>query len=203
MLDESIPEQDVVTTRLAFIDTFVGTLLAPMQTFRQLALESRKDTSPLPGAFFIVLLAFAMDALRLTPVNQMGWALVNIPSEATGGLMLWLLSASLVSLAALCFGAEMAKIRACYVTLGWSLLPWIFLSPLSCFAKVLGGVEVLLMALPLTWIVFLQVIAIKESFQMKVWQALILVMLLPTLLSWYQMLQFVQSLTATLGSLLN
>lgn len=197
-----LPEQEQ-SSKLSFIDTFLGTLLAPVQTFRQLALESINDTSALPGAFFIVILAFALDGLRLTPGGQLGWALINVPGEITGGLALWLLSAIVVSMTALCFGADMAKVRACFVTLGWSLLPWIFLGPLACFAKIFGTVQVLFMAIPLAWIIFLQVVAVKQSFQMKIWQALVLVMVLPPTLSSYQTLQFIQSLTATLGYLFN
>lgn len=202
-MHEDAPVLEQARANLTFIETFLGTLVAPIQTARRLALESRADTSQLPGAFCLVILVFAFDALRLTPAKELGWALINVPGEVTGGLTLWLLSALLVSLAALCFGVAVSKVRAAFVTLGWSLLPWVFLGPIACFWRVFGHAHVILMAVPLCWILFLQIVAIKESFEMKLWQVLVLVLLLPPILSWYQMLQFLQSLTATVGSLLN
>lgn len=190
------------TMKLGFIDTLFGTLCAPVQTFRHLALCCKQDSSQLPAAFAVVILVFALDALRLTPANQISWALFNVPSEVSGGIMLWLLSAGVVSLTSLCFGQDTGKVRASFVTLAWSLLPWLFTGPIACFWKILGPAHVLFMTVPLLWIVFLQIVAIKESFEMKTWQSIVLVLLIPPLLSWYQLMQFLQALAATLGSLM-
>jgi hypothetical protein len=200
-MSEDVLTQDLPAERLELIDTFLGTLIAPVQTFKQLSLECRDDIKHLPGAFGIVVLVFALDALRLTPASEIGWAVLNVPFEVTGGLLLWLLSAFVVSLCALCFGASAARVRSAFVTLGWSLLPWIFMAPLSCFWKVSGPAHFLLMALPLVWVFFLQIVAIMQSFEMKSWQVLVLVLLVPPLLSWYQCMQFIQSLIVTLGSI--
>lgn len=188
---------------IGFIETFLGTLIAPLQTFKQLAEECQTELAHLPFAFGIVILVFALDALRLTPANQIGMAVLNVPLEVTGGLTLWLLSAAVVGLAALCFGVDSAKVRAAFVTLAWSLLPWIFMGPIACFWKILGQAHVLLMSIPLAWILFLQIIAVKQSFQMKAWQALVLVLVVPTLMSWYQLMQFLQTLAATLASMIS
>ncbi|MBX9721113.1 MAG: YIP1 family protein [Candidatus Obscuribacterales bacterium] len=189
-------------TQLGFIDTFMGTLVAPVQTFKKLSEDCSHEINHLPGALAIVVLVFAMDALRLTPAKHVGWALFNIPSEVTGGLTLWVLSAAVVGLTALCFGAPMSKLRAAFVTLAWSLLPWIFMGPIACFNTVLGNANVLFMGIPLVWILVLQIIAVKQSFDMKVWQALVLFLVVPPLLSWYQFMQLLQGLAATIGSLL-
>ncbi|MBX9688887.1 MAG: YIP1 family protein [Candidatus Obscuribacterales bacterium] len=202
MSEENILPQEKFAG-LSFIESFLGTLIAPSQTFKALAQDCKTETAHLPAALAIVVLVFAADALRLTPANGIGWAAVNIPTEVSGGILLWLLSASTVSLTALCFGIESSKARAAFVTLAWSLLPWIFMGPLSCFWKLLGPAHVLLMAIPLCWILLLQIIAIKESFQLKVWQTLVLVFIIPPMLSSFQLFQFLQALTATLGSLLS
>ncbi len=196
-----IPGRDEAQN-ISFIDTFLGTLVAPVQTFNQLASDCRSEVKHLPGAMCIIALVFTLDALRLTPLRDLSWALVSIPGELSGGFFLWLLAAATVSLTALCFGQEGYKARAAFVTLAWSFLPWIFLGPISCFWKVLGPAHVLFMAVPLVWILVLQIIAVKSSFEMKAWQSLALVLLVPPLLSWFQLLQFMQALTATLGSLI-
>ena len=188
--------------KLSFMETFVGTLLAPVQTFNRLAQDCKHHTNHLPAAFAIVVMVFALDALRLTPTGAWGWALFNVPTEVFGGIAIWLLAAGVISLTALCFSVESWKARAAFVTLAWSFLPWIFMGPISCFAKLLGGTHVLFMIIPFTWIFFLQIVAIKQSFEMRAWQALALLLLVPPLLSSFQLMQFLQALSATVGSLI-
>lgn len=182
------------------LDIFLGTLVCPVQTFRQLAQDCFHEANHLPAAFGIVILIFALDALRLTPPNKLYYAVLGVPSEVVGGLTLWLLSAAVISLTAMCFGAEMAKVRALFVTMAWSLLPWIFLGPIACFWKVLGSTHVLFMTIPICWVFFLQLVAIKQSLQLKIWQVLCLALIVPTLLSWYQMMQFLGLFAALVGS---
>ena len=182
------------------LDIFIGTLLCPVQTFRQLAEDCRNEANHLPAAFAAVILIFALDALRLTPPSRLHFALFNVPSEVVGGLTLWLLSAAVVSLTAMCFGAELSKVRACFVTMAWSLTPWIFLGPIACFWKVFGSAHVLLMTIPVLWIFFLQLVAIKQSLQLKIWQVLVLALVVPSLLSWYQLMQFLEIVAAVIGS---
>jgi len=202
MSEETIPGNETPqSSSLGFVETMLGTLVAPVQTFRLLSADCRSEIKHLPGALAIVILVFALDAMRLTPANQISWALINVPSEVGGGIILWLLSAGVVSLAALCFGQESYKARASFVTLAWSLLPWIFTGIIACFWKVLGPAHVIFMSIPLCWILFLQIVAIQQSFELKTWQSLTLVLLVPPLISWYQMMQFLQSVAAVFGSL--
>lgn len=200
-MTEEVIAENAVVHRLSFMDSFIGTLSAPTVTFRRLSQECYEEVNHLVGAVCIVVLVFGLDALRITPANEIKWAVLNVPLEITGGLTLWLLSAGIASLTALCFGVDIAKTRAAFVTMAWSLAPWIFMGPIACFWKILGASHVLFMAVPLLWILILQIIAIKESFQMKVWQALVFVLVIPPLLSWFQLMQFAQSLAATFGSL--
>jgi len=187
----------VLDRKLPFIEAFLGTLLSPNETFKRLASESRQDTHQLPAAFAIVVIVSALDAFRLSGSGKMAFAMLGF--EVTGAVMIWVLSALVIGLTALSFGTPSTNLRAAFVTMAWSLLPWIFLGPLACYAKLLGVLRSLLMCLPLFWILLLQIIAIKNSFEMKTWQALMLVFIVPALLSWYQILQFFQSLAATLG----
>ena len=200
MTQDAIAE-NIVVPKLCFIETFIGTLTAPVSTFRRLAQECYSEVNHLLGAVCIVVLVFGLDALRLTPANEIKWAVLNVPMEITGGISLWLLSAGVISLTALCFSVDISRARAAFVTLAWSLSPWIFMGPIACFWKLLGTAHVLFMTVPLLWILILQIIAVKESFQMKIWQALVLVLVIPPLLSWFQLMQFAQSLAATFGSL--
>lgn len=201
MTEEAIATPVSNQGRLGFIEIFFGTLVSPVKTFRQLSEDCRTDTNHLPAAVALVIFVFALDALRLTPPNEIGWALFNVPAEVSGGITLWLLTAALVSLLAICFGIDSNKCRACFVTLAWSFLPWIFTGPIACFWKVLGRTHVLFMTIPLLWILILQIIAIKESFQLKLWRVLLLVLLVPPLFSFLQMMQFLQSLAAVVGSI--
>lgn len=187
--------------KLSFIETFVGTLLAPIQTFNRLREDCAIEASHLPTALAIVVLVFSLDAVRLSSAKEPGWILVNVPTEVTAGIVLWLLAAGIVSLTGLCFGASAAKARTTFVTFAWSFLPWIFMGPISCLSSLLGKAHVLFMIIPFCWIVFLQIAAIKCSYDMKAWQALILVLLIPPMLSWFQALQFFQGLLAVIGSI--
>lgn len=191
----------VSAQKLTFIETFIGTLLAPVQTFNHLRDDCEHVASHLPAAVGVVAFVFALDALRLSSEKEMSWALVNIPTEVTAGIIIWLLAAGIVSLTGLCFGASAAKSRTAFVTMAWSFLPWIFMGPISCLSAALGKAHVLFMVIPFCWVLLLQIIAIKCSYDMKAWQALVLVFLVPPMLSWFQLLQFIQGLSAVLGSL--
>ena len=202
-MPENVIACDQATGRLEFFEIFIGTLVAPIQTFRRLALECQNDIAHLPGAFGIVVLVSSLDALRLTPANNLRFAYFSVPAEIIAVLCLWILFALVVGLTALCFGADISRVRAAFVTLGWSFLPWILLSPLSCFWKVLGAAQIIFALLAFAWIMFLQIVAIKQSCQMKVWQVLVFVLLVPPLLAWVHLLQIVQSLAFTLGPFVN
>lgn len=203
MSEDALTQDQISGVKLNLSEIFLGTLVAPVATFERLAAECRDDGSHLSGAIGIVILVFALDALRLTSAAHLNWLALNAFFEVSGGLTLWLLLSLVAGLTALCFGLPGARVRAAFVTLGWSLLPWLFLSPLACFGKVFGPAEVLLMSVPVFWIMILQILAIKQSFAMKIWQALVFVLLVPPLLAWFQVLQFVQSLVATIGSILH
>lgn len=193
-----------LTARAPFIEHFLGTLLAPVETFKRLGAQARETSDQgLPVAFAVVATVCALDGLRITSGSQMQFAAMNMMMMCTLGLLIWFLSGSVIALVASCFKAPVSNIRASYVTLGWSALPLLFAAPVSALEPALGGATVLLLNLILLWTFVLAVIAVTASYEMKGWQALALIIGAPALLGTLQFLQFLQGLMTILPGLLD
>lgn len=191
---------DLAEPKLHWMELFVGTLLSPAETFEQVREGCRSGFNYVPETFALVAIIFALDGLRLS-ADSLAWSPLTMAGSITGGMTLWLLSFALIGLVALCFSAEMYKVRASLIALGWSLLPWLFMAPITCFHSLLGPAHVVLAVVPLTWIFLLQLVAINQSYKLKAWQTLCLAMVVPSLLSTLQLTQFLQVFTAVLGAL--
>ncbi len=195
-------DQRQIPATLCWSATFFGVLTAPKATFAHLSRQNEETLSGFPGALATVILVFGLDGLRMSSPHHLKWALINIPSSIVAGLVFWLSLTSVLALAAACFNVPKARIRASVVAFGWSFLPWLFMAPVSCYAGLLGPSHVLLSALPFIWVFVLQLIAINESYQLKSWQTLSLVFVVPVILCVVQIMQLTQALYATLGSLI-
>jgi hypothetical protein len=194
--------QHFASNRPSFIELFVGTLLAPVETFRILSKDAQQFTDArIPQAFFVVLLVFGIDGFRMSSADQLNLAVVSVFFSALLGLMMWFLISTTVGLLAACFGSSIERIRAVFVTLGWSMLPWLFAAPISAMQTSLGLAYQLFLTGLSVWIFFLQVIAINQTFEMKPWQSLCLAIIVPGLFSTFQLVQFIQNLTVLLPGL--
>lgn len=188
--------------RLELMEIFTGTLLAPVATFRRLVVEVQENLNThLPIAAAVVVCVFALDGFRLTAPNHLESASFHIGFSAMRGVLLWASTAGAVSLTGACFNAPSSSAKAAFVTLGWSMLPWLFTAPIFAMKDVLGMFYTLLMCIPLVWIFCLQLIAITQSYRMQSWQAVALVFFVPGLISTVQLLQLIQSLTAAFPGL--
>jgi hypothetical protein len=185
---------------LNWIDTFTGVMLHPQQTFEHLCRLNATQLTGLTGAAVLVVLVFALEGLRLSSASQLKWAFLNVPLAVIGGVIIWLGLAGVLCLTAACFNTPQDRVRSALVTLGWSFLPLIFLSPLVLYKSLFGPATVLLMAIPLLWTFILQLLAITESFKLKGWQTITLVFLVPALFSIFQTAQLIQFLVATFSS---
>lgn len=192
---------EVQTRRLELMEIFTGTLLAPVATFRRLVTEVAENGGNIPMAAAVVVCVFALDGLRLTSPNHLEGAAFHMALSAGYGTFLWSSTAGAVALAGACFKQPSISAKAAFVTLGWSMLPWLFTAPLFAMKEALGVFYALLMCIPLVWIFCLQLIAITQSYRMQAWQTAALVLLVPGLISTVQFLQFIQSLTAAFPGL--
>ncbi len=179
---------------LTWIDTFLGVLVAPRSTFARLREENRESLHGFAGAMVLLALVFALDGLRFSTVSSIKWAAVNLPSAIIMGGSYWLCLAAAVALGAICFGAPKYRVRAVMINLAWSFVPWLFMGPIGCFRNVLGPAISMMVCLAMLWVFILQLIAINESFEMKSWQTLALVFVLPGLLCWVQICQLLQGI---------
>ncbi|MBY0546388.1 MAG: hypothetical protein K2W95_03805 [Candidatus Obscuribacterales bacterium] len=192
---------EVQTRPLELMEIFTGTLLAPVATFRRLVSEVEGKGGHLPTAAGVVVCVFALDGLRLTSPTHLESAAFHMALSAGYGASLWASTAGALALAGACFKAPSTSAKAAFVTLGWSMLPWLFTAPLFAMKEALGALYALLMCIPLIWIFCLQLIAITQSYRMQAWQSAALVLLVPGLISTVQFLQFIQSVTAAFPGL--
>lgn len=194
-------EENSVEKSPTWIDTMVGVLLNPGATFSAMVPRNQDKLEGFGPAALTVLLAFLLDGIRMADAQHLGSAWVTVPLSILAGFVMWLTISAVISIAASCFGAPPARIRASFVALGWSFLPWIFMAPLFCYQHFFGPSFVLFASLPGLWIFILQMTAIKEIFALKAWQTVALVFGVPILLGVFQSLQFIQSMYVSLVSL--
>lgn len=185
---------------MSWIETFMGVILHPQQTFEHLSRLNATQLTGLPGAVIVVALAFGMEGLRLSSGSNLKWALLNVVLAIVGGMIIWLGLSGVLCLTAACFNTPQDRIRSAVVTLGWSFLPILFLSPLMLYKPLFGPATTLLLAIPLLWTFILHLLAINESFKLQGWQTIALVFLVPALFSIFQTAQLVQFLVAALSS---
>jgi hypothetical protein len=185
----------------SWVETFAGVLIAPDETFRGLAERAKDRLSGIGGAFATVCFVFALDGLRSTSTSALDWALLNVPSSIIAGLLMWLFLSTGLALLAACFNAPPDRTRALFVTTGWSFAPFALMAPVWCYRSLSGHAFPLLVMLPLVWVVVTQVRAIRETLQLKAWQVLALVFIVPALESAFSGMQMAQAFCVVLSSL--
>jgi hypothetical protein len=197
------PVSNERTEGASWVETFAGVLVSPKETFHRLSNQDDSSASGLLGAAVCVFLVFALDGLRLTPAKELEWALVNVPAGIFVGVTLWLLLSSTLALLGACFNQPKEKLGAIYVTLGWSFAPWILMAPVFCYRELFGHAFFLLSIVPFAWTIIAQIYAIKATFELKVWQTLSLLFIVPMTFQAFAGLQMMQALYVTLSSLVS
>jgi hypothetical protein len=117
------------------------------------------------------------------------------------GFSEWFVTVAMLAILSNCFGSHSSNLRAAIITLGWSAAPLLFVSPLQNTAAVTGSFSMILCGVPYLWMFVLQVLAVMCSFNMKIWQALLLAFLVPGLFTYLEILQMIQSLWASIAQL--
>jgi len=197
--NDSSPSVQSSALESSWIDSFLGTLVAPACAFRRIRNQNEAGNFAIAEPLLAVLLIFAVDAFRSTSMKDVSDVLWLVPLSLICGLSLWLTSAAVVALVAMFLGVSIAKIRTASMTLGWALLPWLFMTPLSLLTHNFGAFSHVVLVVPGLWVLALQIIALNESFSLRSWQAAVLIFVVPTLLGIAQFLQFTLNLSAVLG----
>lgn len=185
----------------SWVETMIGILLRPSATFAAMVPRNEDKLEGYGDAALTVFFVFLLEGIRTADASHLGSAWISAPLAVFGGFVMWLTLSAIIAIAASCFGAQPARVRASHVALGWSFLPWIFMPPLFCYHNLLGPTFPLFAGLPTLWIFILQMIAIKEVFALKTWQTMALIFAVPMLLGVFETLQFLQSLYVSLVSL--
>jgi hypothetical protein len=189
----------------SWIETFMGILVAPRQTMRELALLNDARLTGFGGAVIAVVLPCALDGLRITPPSKLGLATAMVPMSIVLGLLMWATMAGLLSLLAWIFGSPIeknARIRRTFVLMGWSFAPWIFMAPIYCYRDALGIWFAMLAVIPFAWMFILQILAVKVSFELRSLQTLVLFFAVPALYFFLQILQMAQGFYVSFASVL-
>lgn len=189
----------VPSTQPGWIDIFLGTLVAPRQTFRLLS-EREPVQSNFAGACMAVLLVFLLDGVRDLSAKTLEFAAFTIPMSLIGGVVTWLAVAGAVGLAGLAFGQPRYKFGAIVSTMGWSFLPWLFMGPVCCLQNLLGNATALFALAPAIWVFVLQLTAIGETYDLKLWQTLCLALVVPMLIWLSQLSQTLHAIGAVFGA---
>lgn len=183
---------------IGWIDTFLGTLVSPVATFR-LIIEHEKERSQFTAACAAVVLVATLDGMRdLTP-NSVAMAALSIPASILFYVFTWFCAAGAIGLVGKAFGSPSHSFGAVVSTMGWSFLPWIFMAPITCLSFGLGSAAAFFAMAPAAWVFVLQLIAINESYNLKGWQTLCLAVIVPLLVYLAQLSQWLQSLSAVLS----
>lgn len=188
--------------QLSWIDTFAGILIQPIQTLRQLAAVADERFNGIGGAAAVVILAFGLDGLRMVPPQNLLLAWLYVPFSIFLGLMLWLSMAGFYSLTASIFGAPTSRCQRAFVLIGWSFAPWTLMAPIGCYRELLGPAFIVVAAIPFIWTFIMQVLAVRESFELRSMQVLALFVVVPALYQAQQILSFIQGLFATVSSMM-
>lgn len=190
------------TPAASWIENFAGVITNPIRTFRELAVLNEHHLTGFGGATLAVVIPCALDGLRVAPPSNMAFALLTIPSSIIMGLLMWAALAGLLSLTGWIFGAPMSRCRRAFVLTGWSFVPWIFMGPVYCYRDALGMWFAILAVIPFGWMFVLQMLAVREAFELKSTQMILLFFAVPALYFTVQTMQVMQGFYVSLTSVL-
>lgn len=172
---------ELAKTSRSFTENFLGTLVSPRSTFRQIAETSQSSWNGFEAALIVVGLVSVADGMASCGQRFQWWVPLILLAAILGGLVSWLILAGTAALAATVFNVSPAKIRASFICSAWAFLPWLFIGPATAYRTALGPIALPLMVLPCLWVLYLQWLAFQEAYQLKGWQTLFLLVFLPQL----------------------
>lgn len=187
--------ENISPNKVGYLDTFYAVLFHPHHCFDALydtlehsAEKPSTDQSPwFLYAILSVILVSAMGPL-LNYASQGGdvsFVALAVPIQAVSGVVLWLLTALLISLWAYAWTGS-ARIRAFLVMSAFATLPWMLMGPVVLLKNSLGlfGVAVgaLLSMGVWLWSVFLFALALMKTYALRADQVII-ILAMPMLMS--------------------
>jgi hypothetical protein len=186
----------------SWIENFVGMLTNPIKTMHELAELNEHQLTGFGGATLAVLVPCILDGLRMTPPTNLVVAPLTVTASVIMGLLMWATLAGLLSLTGWIFGAPISRCRRAFILTGWSFVPWMFMGPVYCYREALGLWFALFAVIPFAWMFILQMLAVREAFQLKSTQMLLLFFAVPSLYFLLQMLQVMQGFYVSITSVL-
>jgi hypothetical protein len=168
-------------TANSFAENFLGTLISPRSTFKQIASRAESGWTGIEAALIVVVLVSLVDGLVSCGQQFQWWVPFLSLLAVVGGLVSWLVLAGTAALAAVVFNTEPARIRASFICSAWAFLPWLFMAPATAYHSAFGPIMLPLALLPCVWVLYLQWLAFQETYQLKGWQTLFLLVFLPQL----------------------
>jgi hypothetical protein len=201
-MSDTFPTETAPVKPASWIENFVGILLHPIATFHELAELNQHQLTGFGGATLAVLIPCAMDGLRMTPPSNLVLAPLTVTASIIMGLLMWATLAGLMSLTGWVFGAPPSRCRRAFVLIGWSFAPWMFMGPVYCYREALGIWFAILAVVPFAWMFILQMLAVREAFELRSTQMLLLFFAVPSLYFLLQMLQVMQGFYVSITSVL-
>lgn len=183
-------------------DDFLGMLVSPKETVRRIASQSGQGWSGLAGGLSTLILVSAVSGSISAGTNKTWMVALFALAGIFCGLVGWLSLAGAVALAAASFNVERSRIRAAIIATAWGFLPLLFVAPIAAYRAAFGAAVIPLLFLPAIWVVSLEWLAVQESYQLKGWQTLLLLVLLPQLAVFLCLFWSCQILGTTLSWLL-
>lgn len=149
------------TDLVAWSDLFYGILVAPRQTLSYLAgpLFKADGRSVLFAIALVSLVAIASSCEGGT--SNVPVMILKVVSNVIATFIGWLLLSVILTGIAQYFPAANKRFLTILVTTGWAFLPYLFLSPITCFKALPGFAYAILSSLPSIWFCYLEWLAFQ------------------------------------------
>lgn len=187
------------------LDAVYQTLFHPVSQFKRIAIGPVSRDRLLLLSALVVLSVSAMGITYATGATSFGWLLMRGVMSAVGGIILWLITGSIIATAAYVFGLRGRPVTLLILT-GLAMLPWIFLPVFGLF-KLSGALVPPLSAVGILgalslwiWSGFLFWMAVRYTYNLSL-ERLFLAIGLPLLMSFLLFLWVGQFFAKLIGIL--
>jgi hypothetical protein len=170
---------------MQFLDIIYNVLVSPSQEFRVISKGPVPKDTLFAYATLIVFLVSGVGALYSPFVNSTDGLVLRVMFSCISGLIFWIFTGSVFSMAAYVFG-ERGRPQTILILTAYATLPWIFLPIIMLFKGFLGAIghSIAIFALLGLWLwsSVLFLIALKATYNLSL-ERIILVACLPILMT--------------------
>lgn len=166
-------------------DLFMGILLHPFDTFRELdRLASDEHLIPdlTTKAFNMVFLAAMIVGGVRIQTDDGFMSVMRILSTLTNCMMLWVILSMAMSSLSRVMNAQPVSWKKSLVLTGWAFAPVIFFAPVLCFKNAIGPAVILFATVPTWWTMFLIYAGYKTGLNVTNTKLMVIAMVLPPML---------------------